>query len=324
MSLAKKLTLSAVAIAVLVAALSYSSLNAVRTLADHTRWAAFALIAFGFAVLAAVVLAWRRASRGLQQLAVELAQQAGQVAAAAESVSSASHSLAQGASDQAGSLEEVSASSADISSTAQKNAENARTSARVSTEVAGSLGDVNQRIEELMSAMGEIQASGAGIANIIKVIDGIAFQTNLLALNAAVEAPRVGEAGLGFAVVADEVRTLAQRSAQAARETAGLIEESAAASRHGQEKLAGVAAAFHDLVRGADTVTRLAGDVQAGSLDQAQRLASIGEKIGHMLRVTEPASAGAIESAQAGEELTGQAESMRQAVTRLVNVVGAG
>jgi methyl-accepting chemotaxis protein len=125
---------------------------------------------------------------------------------AAETVSSSGVALAQGASEQAGALEEMAASSADISSTAHHNADHARNSAEVSTELSRNLGEAAQRLEQLMSAMRGVEESSTKVANINKVIDGVAFQTNILALNAAVEAARAGEAGLGFAVVAGEVR----------------------------------------------------------------------------------------------------------------------
>jgi len=295
-----------------------------RITTSRNLWLALFLVAVGLVVIAGVAFAVRRTSGGLRELAWELGQKAGQVADAAERVSSASHALAQGASDQAGSLQEVSASSADINSTAQKNANSARTSAEVSTEVSRSLSEANGRLDQLMSAMREIQASSTKVANIIKVIDEIAFQTNILALNAAVEAARAGEAGFGFAVVAGEVRSLAQRSAQAAGETAALIEESIAAARQGVAKLGAVTDVFQSLTRGADTVTRLAGEVQAGSIDQARRIEGIGGRIEDMRRVTGKTTAGALNSAAAGEELTGQAESLREIVDRLVSIAGAG
>src|SRR5207302_988806 len=152
-----------------------------------------------------------------------------------------SQALAQGASEQAASLEETSASSQEINSTTQRNAENSRTAAGLTAQVDEQVKSANQTLAQMLSAMGEISGSSQKISKIIRVIDEIAFQTNILALNAAVEAARAGEAGLGFAVVADEVRNLAQRSAQAAKDTAALIEDSILKSGEGSKKLGEVA-----------------------------------------------------------------------------------
>ena len=295
-----------------------------RETAGRHRWVAVILLILGAMVMTGVSLVLLRTSKDLRQLSFELGQKAGMVAEAAAEVSASSQTQAQGATDQAGSLEEVSSSSVDVRSTAHSNVENAKTSAAVSTQVSRSLGDANGRLEQLMSAMREIQASSTKVGKIIKVIDEIAFQTNILALNAAVEAARAGETGLGFAVVADEVRTLAQRSAQAAQETAGLIEESIAASQNGMAKLGDVTDAFHSLAQGADTVTKLAGEVQTGSLAQAQSLEAITGRIERMRRVTEQAAAGAMNGAKAGEELSDQSEALREIVSRLVTIVGTG
>ena len=156
---------------------------------------------------------------------------------AASLVSSASHSLAEGATQQAASLEETSASTEEITSITRKNADHALQVAGLMQQSAEGAGGVNTSLDRMVEQMREIGNSSNKIARIIKVIDEIAFQTNILALNAAVEAARAGEAGLGFAVVADEVRNLAQRCAQAARDTAGLIEDSIATSRDGNARL---------------------------------------------------------------------------------------
>jgi methyl-accepting chemotaxis protein len=289
--------------------------------AERSQWVAVGLVVLGGIIVTGILLGvWHTSSR-LRQLAADLGQQAHLVAGAAERVSNSSNSVAEGASEQANSLEEVSVSSSDINVTAQKNAENAKTSAQVSTEVGRDLTDANRRLEQLMAAMRDIQSASGKVSNIMKVIDEIAFQTNILALNAAVEAARAGESGLGFAVVAGEVRTLAQRSAQAAQETAALIEESMAASENGMARLGRVTEAFRGLSRSAETVTKLAGDVQTGSLDQVHRVEGIAERIAHMHQVTQRATTGALESAQAGEELKSQAQDLRAIVSRLAGIV---
>ena len=152
-------------------------------------------------------------------------------------MSGASQSLAVGRSQQAASLEETSASTEEIASITRKNADHALQVAGLMQQSADGAVGVNQSLDRMVEQMKEIGNSSNKIARIIKVIDEIAFQTNILALNAAVEAARAGEAGLGFAVVADEVRNLAQRCAQAARDTAGLIEDSIATSRDGNARL---------------------------------------------------------------------------------------
>ena len=176
-------------------------------------------------------------NRALEQAANEIRQSAEQVTDASSEVAQSSQQLAKGASEQAATLEETSASGHEISSMTQRNAENARTAASLMAHVDVKVSDANKKLEEMVSSMGEISSSSERIGKIIKVIDEIAFQTNILALNAAVEAARAGEAGMGFAVVADEVRNLAQRCAQAARDTTALIEDSVSSAKNGQSRL---------------------------------------------------------------------------------------
>ena len=175
--------------------------------------------------------------RALKDLAARMSESAERVSRRQSLVSAASQSLASGASQQAASLEETSASTEEIASITRKNADHALQVAGLMQKSADGAVAVNQSLDRMVEQMNEIGNSSNKIARIIKVIDEIAFQTNILALNAAVEAARAGEAGLGFAVVADEVRNLAQRCAQAARDTAGLIEDSIATSRDGNARL---------------------------------------------------------------------------------------
>ncbi len=195
------------------------------------------LIVTGAALLLAVAVTAvmvRTTNRRLGEVSHQLSAGADQTAAAAGQVSGASQSLAEGASEQAASLEETSASLEEISSMTKRNAESATQAKFLSAEARRAAETGVSSMRDMQSAMDSIKASSASIAQIVKSIDEIAFQTNILALNAAVEAARAGDAGAGFAVVAEEVRALAQRSAQAAKETAGKIEESVARSGAGR------------------------------------------------------------------------------------------
>jgi len=155
------------------------------------------------------------------------------------------------------------------------------------------------------------------------VIDEIAFQTNILALNAAVEAARAGEAGMGFAVVADEVRNLAQRCAQAARDTANLIEESIVKSHDGKAKVDQVATAIRAVTGESARIKTLVDEVNVGSQEQARAIGQIGKSLTQMEQVTQSTAASAEESAAAAEELTAQSENLRDIVLRLTEMVGS-
>ena len=290
----------------------------------HTRQIAYVLIVLGFAVGTLVFVAVRQIARMLRELAQQLERGSEQVASAASQISAASQELAQGASEQAASLEQTSASSEEICAMAQQNADHAKESAQVVSRVEESFAAANQRLEQLMQAMREIKVSSDKISNIIKASDEIAFQTNLLALNAAVEAARAGEAGAGFAVVADEVRHLAQRSAQAARETAALIEDSIEKSNLGMEKLAHVADAIGSIAASAKAVRMLADQVQTSSTEQARGTEQIAGSIAQMQGVMQQTAANAEQAATASEQLSSQSLSLKDMVQRLSAAVGSG
>jgi methyl-accepting chemotaxis protein/methyl-accepting chemotaxis protein-1 (serine sensor receptor) len=255
----------------------------------------------------------------LRRAASELAGGAEQVAAAAGQVSSGSQSLAQGNSEQAASLEETSASTEEINSMARRSSDNSRAAADLMAQSQQKFGATNQALELMVTAMEEISASSGKISKIIKVIDEIAFQTNILALNAAVEAARAGEAGMGFAVVADEVRNLAQRSAQAAKDTAVLIEESIAKSKDGKEKVDQVAGSIRGITEETRKVKTLVDEVSMGSLEQSRGIEQIAKAIAQMEQGN---AANAEESAAAAEELTAQSETLKEIVDRLNAMVG--
>jgi len=289
---------------------------------SHSRWIAFVLLALSLVAGAAVVFVVRYVNSSLRQAVSELSEGADQVASAASQVSASSQSLAQGASEQAASLEQTSAASEEINSMARKNTENSHAAAELVTRSQQKFSEANQSLEQMVESMGEIKNSSDKISKIIKTIDEIAFQTNILALNAAVEAARAGEAGMGFAVVADEVRNLAQRAGQAAKDTAGLIEESISKSHDGKAKVDQVAVAIRGITEEAGQVRVLVDEVNIGSQEQAKGIEQVAKAVSQMEQVTQKSAASAEEGASAGEQLTAQSETLKEIVGRLAAMVG--
>jgi methyl-accepting chemotaxis protein/methyl-accepting chemotaxis protein-1 (serine sensor receptor) len=299
------------------------SVDTAQTRAASAQWIAIFLCVLAVGAAAFSFHTVRGSNLQLRLITSEIAEGASQVASAAGQVSSASQSMAQGSSEQAASLEQTSASTEEINSMTQKNAENARTAASEVETVDRMLKETNTKVGEMISSMREINASSEKIGRIIKVIDEIAFQTNILALNAAVEAARAGEAGMGFAVVADEVRNLAQRSAQAAKDTSELIEESIVRSNEGKSKLDDVAQWVSKVVGNAARISVLANEVHVGSQEQARGIDQISRSVAQMRSVTQSTAASAEQSASAGEMMSSQASRLNDAVTRLRQLVGA-
>jgi methyl-accepting chemotaxis protein/methyl-accepting chemotaxis protein-1 (serine sensor receptor) len=284
-------------------------------------------ICFGCVLLAVAVLAVlvvRGINRTLLAAVGELTQGSEQVAGAASQVSSSSQSLAQGASEQAASLEKTSASTEGIDATARKNDDNSREAAGLVTGSQEKFVGTSRSLEQMVIAMGEINSQSGKIAKIIQVIDEIAFQTNILALNAAVEAARAGEAGMGFAVVADEVRNLAQRSAQAARDTAALIEESIAKSNNGKVKVDEVAAAIRVIAGEFGRVKILVDEVHHGSQEQTRGIEEVAKAVVQMQQVSQTTAAGAEQSASAAQRLNAQSVRLKAVVEQLTAMVGGG
>jgi methyl-accepting chemotaxis protein len=262
-------------------------------------------------------------NRDLLATATSLSDGAAQIAAAATQVSSSSQSLAQGATEQAAAIEETSASAEQINSMARRSTDSSRATAALVAESQNRVGLANQNLEDMVVAMNDLADSSGQIAKIIKVIDEIAFQTNILALNAAVEAARAGEAGMGFAVVAEEVRNLAQRSAQAAKDTAALIEASIAKTSSSKEKVDQVAVTMRAITEESGRIKVLVDGVSQGSEEQSRGIEQIGKAITQIEKTTQNAAANSEESAAAAEELSAQSETLREVIGQLRMMVSS-
>lgn len=275
-------------------------------------------------ILAGIVIAvfiTRSITKPVKNIVVNLTEGAQQVASASAQLSATSQQLAAGNSEQASSIEETSSTLEESASMVKQNSENTRQAALLAAQTKASSDKGNNDMHEMMNSMSEIKKSSDQIAKIIKVIDDIAFQTNILALNAAVEAARAGDAGMGFAVVAEEVRNLAQRSAQAAKDTASIIESNITLSENGVNVAKKVGESLAEITVQAKKVNELMDEIAAASQEQSQGISQINKAISQMEAVTQQNAANAEESASASEELNAQAENLREIVQQLVVLV---
>ncbi len=239
-----------------------------------------------------------------------------QVSAGSGQVSNGAQALAQGTTEQASSVQELSATIEEITAHIKRNAENS-SNAKLQVESASrEVAESNRHMQDMIEAMNNISAKSGEIGKIIKTIDDIAFQTNILALNAAVEAARAGEAGKGFAVVADEVRNLASKSANAAKSTSALIEESIEAVDNGTRIADDTAKSLFAVVEIAGKIETSIDQISAASQEQADASEQVVLSVNQISSVVQTNSATAQESAAASEELNGQAQMMRELVGR--------
>ena len=293
------------------------------SMSSRDRWIGIGLLILAMAIGAVAMMIVRKTSATLTSAVASLSRTAAAVASAATQVSSSSQALAQGVSEQAASITETSASSEQITGMTRRTADHSRIAAELMTETHTVVTEANATLEMMQASMRDINTSSDKIGQIIKVIDGIAFQTNILALNAAVEAARAGEAGMGFAVVADEVRNLAQRSAQAAKDTAGLIEESITKSSEGRGKLDQLSSAIRAITAKSDQVKELIHELRLGNEEQARGVEQIAKAMTQMEQVTQTSATSAQQAASAGESMNAQANSMRKLAAELEELIGA-
>ncbi len=235
-----------------------------------------------------------------------------EIANGAQQVADSSQALAQGATEQAGSLEEISSAMTQIASQTKMTAENAGQAREISNAAQAAADHGTDQMQQMMLAMEEIRAAGQSVANVIKVIDEIAFQTNMLALNAAVEAAHAGQHGKGFAVVAEEVRNLAARSAKAAKETADLIAGSVSKTANGAKIAEQTAAALGQIMDGVSQTADLVHGIAEAAQEQSLGIEQVTQGLQQIDQVTQQNSATAEEGAAAAEQLSGQAAQLRQ------------
>ncbi len=285
-------------------------------------WVLGGLAAVGLVVALLALAIARSVSKPLNAAVTSLTSGAEQVTSASRQVAQSSQQMAEGASEQASSLEETSASLEEMSSQIKQNAENANQANTLMSEAKEIVSEGAEAMGKMSQSITDIKKSSDDSAGIVKTIEEIAFQTNLLALNAAVEAARAGDAGKGFAVVAEEVRNLAQRAADAARNTGELISGAVKNAENGVQVSEQLSATFEGIKESAGKVASLVTEISSASKEQSQGIEQINTAMGQMDEVTQASAANSEEGASAAEELSAQAAEMMKVVTDLATLVG--
>ena len=290
--------------------------------AQYSMWftAIATLIGAVLTIVLAIVLT-NSINRPINRVAVNLTEGAEQVASASDEVATSSQNLADSASRQASSLEEASSSLEELSSMTRQNANNAQEAKAMANRAQDIISRSNEQMVKMVKSIEEISRSSEETSKIVRTIDEIAFQTNLLALNAAVEAARAGEAGAGFAVVADEVRNLAMRSAEAAKNTSSLIENTIKAVQEGNDLTHKTSEAFSESAEVTGKIIQLVNEVALASQEQAQGIDQLNRAVNDMNSVVQQIAATAEESASAAEEMNAQAQSSMANVRELKGLI---
>lgn len=280
----------------------------------------FSVFAIGLGIFVTFFVT-RSVANPINRIVNNLNSSAQQVASASEQLSASAQQLSEGSSEQASSIEETSASLEETASMLQQNNGNTRQAVQLSEHTMEFADKGNREMQEMMDSMEEIKNSSDQIAKIVKVIDDIAFQTNILALNAAIEAARAGESGLGFAVVAEEVRNLAQRSAQAAKNTTDIIQSNIQLSGRGVQVAERVRDALNEITAQARKVRDLMEEIAAASQEQSHGIEQVNRAMEQIEAITQINASNSEESAAAAEELNAQAESMKKMFNELSQLI---
>ncbi len=263
----------------------------------------------------------RSITKPINKIVTSLSEGADQTAIASNQLADASQQLSDGSAKQASSIEETSSTLQETATMIQQNNTNIKQATLLSEQTKEAAEKGNFEMNEMFNAINEVKKSSDQIGKIIKVIDDIAFQTNILALNAAVEAARAGEAGMGFAVVAEEVRNLAQRSAQAAKDTTRMIESNIGLSANGVTVTERVRDALKEITTHVKKVSELMGEIAAASQEQAQGIGQVNKAIVQVETVIQQNASNAEESAATSGELSNQAQNLRRVIQELSQLV---